>query len=160
LRAGFERRHSGSVRHELICSSESYESGVRSNWPGPLSCFSIIHVVRAPLHRIASASRSPRPARNSFRFNFWRGIGVLSLGVLGATLAFAGALTNAHGTQQQAIQARTEIVRVVVSVMNPSGDFVGGLTQKDFRVLDRGADTPVLSFARDDAPAKVVVMIE
>jgi VWFA-related protein len=49
---------------------------------------------------------------------------------------------------------------VLVSVMSPSGDFVGGLAQKDFRVLDRGADTPVLSFAPDDAPAKIVVMIE
>jgi Ca-activated chloride channel homolog len=87
-------------------------------------------------------------------------IGVLALGVLSAAFAFAGTLTTAHGKQQQAIQARTEIVRVVVSVMNPSGDFVGGLTQKDFRVLDRGTDAPVLSFAPDDAPAKVVVMIE
>jgi Ca-activated chloride channel homolog len=62
--------------------------------------------------------------------------------------------------QQQAIQARTEIVRVVVSVMSPSGDFMSGLTQKDFRVLDRGAETPVLSFSPNDAPAKVVVMVE
>jgi VWFA-related protein len=61
---------------------------------------------------------------------------------------------------QQPIQAKTEIVRVVVSIMGPSGEFVGGLSEKDFRVLDRGADSPVLFFAPDDAPAKVVVMIE
>ena len=61
---------------------------------------------------------------------------------------------------QQPIQARTDIVRIVVSVMSPTGDFIGGRTQKDFRVLDQGAESPVLSFAPDDAPAKIVVMIE
>ena len=85
---------------------------------------------------------------------------MLASGALGAAFAFTGATASGRGKQQQAIQARTEIVRVVVSVMNPSGDFVGGLTQKDFRVIDRGSDTPVLAFTPDDAPAKVVVMIE
>jgi Ca-activated chloride channel family protein len=77
-----------------------------------------------------------------------------------SSLAIAAGHVHAKEVQQQPIQARTDIVRIVVSVMNPSGDFIGGLSQKDFCVLDQGAEKPVLSFAPDDAPAKIVVMIE
>jgi Ca-activated chloride channel family protein len=107
--------------------------------------------VRTPLARFSSP---PRSFRFNKHFEFWRGIGVF------AAVVCCCAFGVAAPRGQQAIQARTEIVRVAVSVMSPSGDFVGGLTQKDFRVLDRGEQTPVLSFAPDDAPAKVVVMIE
>ncbi len=105
-----------------------------------------------------------------FRFNSRRasdcicsgGIIIASFALILVSLATFAAIRGRLLAQevQQPIRARTDIVRVVVSVMSPSGDFIGGLAQKDFRVLDRGAGSPVLSFAPDDTPAKIVVMIE
>jgi VWFA-related protein len=61
---------------------------------------------------------------------------------------------------QAPIQAKTELVRVDVSVLGKDGNFVGGLTEKNFRVLD-GADVqPILFFSPVDAPAQVLVLLE
>jgi Ca-activated chloride channel homolog len=80
-----------------------------------------------------------------------------------ATIALALGLScfvDRGVAQQKPIQAKTELVRIVASVMNPAGDFVGGLQPANFRVLDQGAESPVVYFSSDDAPANVVVMIE
>lgn len=46
------------------------------------------------------------------------------------------------------------------SVLDKHGNFVVGLAQKNFRVLDNGAEQPIAFFAPVDAPAQVLVMIE
>ena len=61
---------------------------------------------------------------------------------------------------QQPIQASANLVKVDVSVMDSHGNFVGGLEQKNFRILDNGADQPLIFFAPVDAPARIVLMIE
>ncbi len=60
----------------------------------------------------------------------------------------------------QAIEVSTELVKLNVSVLDRHGDFVGGLEQKDFRVLDKGALQPITFFAPVDAPAQVLVVVE
>jgi len=40
------------------------------------------------------------------------------------------------------------------------GDFVGGLTQDRFRVLDNGVDEPIQFFAPIEAPAEVLILLE
>jgi VWFA-related protein len=62
--------------------------------------------------------------------------------------------------QQQPIHATTEIVKISVSVQDGEGNFLGGLNEKQFRVLDNGVERPIAVFSPDDLPAKIVVMIE
>ena len=58
------------------------------------------------------------------------------------------------------LQVTTEIVKLDASVLDERGELVGGLQQKNFRVLDAGAEQPILYFAPTDAPAQILVMIE
>jgi Ca-activated chloride channel family protein len=61
---------------------------------------------------------------------------------------------------QHPLEAKTELVKLDVSVLDKEGKFVGGLEQKSFRVLDNGAERPILFFAPVETPARIVVMIE
>jgi len=61
---------------------------------------------------------------------------------------------------QAQIQSTTELVMVEASVLDKSGEFVAGLTQGNFRVLDNGAEQPISFFAPIESPARVLVMIE
>lgn len=61
---------------------------------------------------------------------------------------------------QHPLEAKTELVKLDVTVLDPSGTFVSGLTQDKFRVLDNGAERPVVFFTPVEAPARVVVMLE
>ncbi len=51
-------------------------------------------------------------------------------------------------------------MRIETSVLDQSGDFVGGLPQSSFRVVDGGVAQSVLFFAPVEAPAQVLVMLE
>ncbi len=62
--------------------------------------------------------------------------------------------------QQEPIRASTDIVKISASVQDDHGNFLGGLTAKQFRVLDNGVERPIAFFVPDDAPSRVVVMIE
>jgi VWFA-related protein len=76
---------------------------------------------------------------------------------LGAASAKAQEVVPA---QKQTIRVTSELVRISVSVLDKKGNFVTGLEEKDFRVLDNGATQPILSFAPMDAPAEVLVVVE
>ncbi len=45
-------------------------------------------------------------------------------------------------------------------MLDNHGNFVGGLAQSNFRILDNGAAQPIAFFTPVDAPAQVLVMIE
>jgi Ca-activated chloride channel family protein len=62
--------------------------------------------------------------------------------------------------EQQPLRVTTDIVKINVSVMANTGDFVAGLEQKNFRVLDNGTEQPVTFFTSTDAPAQILVMVE
>jgi VWFA-related protein len=47
-----------------------------------------------------------------------------------------------------------------VSVLDRHGGFIGGMVQKDFRVLDGVAEQPIVFFASVEAPAQVLVLVE
>jgi len=51
-------------------------------------------------------------------------------------------------------------VKIETSVLDKQGDFVGGLAQRDFHVLDGGVERPVAFFAPVDAPARVLILLE
>ncbi len=71
-----------------------------------------------------------------------------------------GAQDSAAAQAQRPLEAKTELVKLDVSVLDKEGKFVGGLEQKSFRVLDNGAERPIIFFAPVDTPARIVVMIE
>ena len=60
----------------------------------------------------------------------------------------------------QSLQTAAELVKVDVSVADARGNFLAGLTQKDFRILDNGAEQPSTFFLPVDAPASVLVVLE
>ncbi|MGA9890727.1 MAG: VWA domain-containing protein, partial [Candidatus Acidiferrales bacterium] len=62
--------------------------------------------------------------------------------------------------EQQPLRVTTDIVKINVSVMAGTGDFIAGLAQKNFRVLDNGTEQPITFFASTDAPAQILVMVE
>ncbi len=51
-------------------------------------------------------------------------------------------------------------MKVDASVLDNQGNFVGGLTRSNFRILDNGAEQPVAFFTPVEAPAQILVMIE
>jgi Ca-activated chloride channel homolog len=61
---------------------------------------------------------------------------------------------------QQPLQVTTEIVKLDAAVIDEHGEFVSGLQQENFRILDAGAAQPIVFFAPTDAPAQILVMIE
>jgi Ca-activated chloride channel homolog len=63
-------------------------------------------------------------------------------------------------TSPEPLQAKTEMVKLDVSVLNADGNFVDGLTQNDFQVRDDGQARPIEFFTPATAPAKVVVVLE
>jgi Ca-activated chloride channel homolog len=93
------------------------------------------------------------------------GFGSLSSHILFAFLCL-GFSSNALYAQtqvapaQQPLQVATEIVKINVSVMANSGDFIAGLEEKNFKVLDNGTEQRVVFFTRTDAPAQIMVMVE
>ena len=66
-----------------------------------------------------------------------------------------------HAPQEQhTLEAKTELVKLDVTVLNRGGEFVDGLQERNFRVLDNGVERPIVFFAPVTAPAKIVVILE
>jgi Ca-activated chloride channel family protein len=61
---------------------------------------------------------------------------------------------------QPVLRATTELVKIDVMVQDKRGNFLDGLTQSDFRVLEDGKDQPIVFFAPVEAPAQALVMVE
>jgi len=55
---------------------------------------------------------------------------------------------------------RTQLVPIETSVLDQKGDFVSGLTQDRFRVLDNGVDVPIEFFSPVESPAEVLILLE
>jgi Ca-activated chloride channel homolog len=86
-------------------------------------------------------------------------VAVLASAFLDPCVAVARAPQDSTPAQHP-LEAKTELVKLDVSVLDKDGKFVGGLDQKSFRVADNGAERPIVFFAPVEAPARVVVMIE
>jgi Ca-activated chloride channel family protein len=67
---------------------------------------------------------------------------------------------SASPATQQPLQVTTEIVKLDTTVTDERGEFVTGLQLKNFRVLDRDTEQPIIFFAPTDAPAQILVMVE
>jgi Ca-activated chloride channel homolog len=67
---------------------------------------------------------------------------------------------SASPATQQPLQVTTEIVKLDATVTDDRGEFVSGLQIKNFKLLDRDVEQPIIFFAPTDAPAQILVMIE
>jgi Ca-activated chloride channel homolog len=61
---------------------------------------------------------------------------------------------------QEPLKVSTELVTLDATVLDKRGNFVTGLDQKRFRILDDGAEQPVVFFAPLEAPAHIFVLVE
>jgi Ca-activated chloride channel homolog len=64
------------------------------------------------------------------------------------------------GSQHVIESPRTQLVPIETSVLDKQGDFVSGLTQDRFRVLDNGVDVPIQFFSPIESPAAVLILLE
>lgn len=96
-----------------------------------------------------------------------RGYGLLKFTTLLLASAFlSGVVTIAsfaqadRGAQAPPLRSSTEIVKIEASVVDVRGEFLSGLMQSDFRVLDDGVEQSISFFAPVDTPAQVLVLVE
>jgi len=68
--------------------------------------------------------------------------------------------TNELPSSRHAIHIGASQVNVNVMVMDSHGHFVSGLQRDDFHVFDNGIERPVISFASNDEPSRIVLLIE
>jgi Ca-activated chloride channel homolog len=68
---------------------------------------------------------------------------------------------------QQPVAAPTEPIRVSVDrvnvgviVIDPQGNFIGGLHREDFHIFDDGVEQPITDFATITEPAQVLLLVE
>ena len=83
-------------------------------------------------------------------------------GELAESLAGPGHGANAPdaGANSHSISVMTQVVPVTCSVVGSDGVAIQNLQQKDFRVLDDGADQPIVYFDASSQPASVAVMLD
>jgi Ca-activated chloride channel homolog len=67
---------------------------------------------------------------------------------------------NSVPESQTPLVAATEIVKIDASILDNQGNFVGGLSQSNFHVLDNGAPQPIAIFTPIEAPAQILVLVE
>jgi VWFA-related protein len=112
--------------------------------------------------RTAAADEGPSPNGRFHRGAFFCGF-FISFFFLMLALAISPHETCAQepaANSPPPLVAATEIVKVDASILDGQGNFVGGLSQSNFRVLDNGAAQPIAVFTPLEAPAQVLVMIE
>ena len=93
-----------------------------------------------------------------------RATSLLFLPLLLLILAIGGSAlvlrAQAPVTSPQPLTAATELVFVDASVLDNKGNFVGGLTDRNFRIFDNGEPRPIAIFDPVELPAKVLVIME
>ncbi len=72
-------------------------------------------------------------------------------------------LAVSAGAQDQGkvlFRADVALVHLDVEVTAADGRIVGGLTRKDFRVLDEGKEQPILQFATEEEPLDLILLFD
>jgi Ca-activated chloride channel family protein len=98
---------------------------------------------------------APSKTRHSFG-RFYSAVALLFF--CGIAIYWQSPSPSAAG--QSAILARTEVVVLPVSITDASGNFVSGLSVKDFRVYEDGRPQKVTSFQDGDTPVTVGLIVD
>jgi Ca-activated chloride channel family protein len=100
-----------------------------------------------------------RSVRNRLRCVRW----ILAAGVLlcgGAAYTRSPQTAPSTSAGQGKISVVTALVVLPVRVTGASGDFVSGLTQEQFRVLENGRRQSITLFRREDTPVTVGLVVD
>src|SRR5215212_9461692 len=62
--------------------------------------------------------------------------------------------------QEFQITSHSDLVLLDVSVKDPAGGFVTGLTKEQFKVLDNGREQPIQTFEAGDIPVTVGLVVD
>ena len=100
-----------------------------------------------------------RHSRNSLQFLF-AGLLFIAAIVPDSRSATHRSPNSPAPPAQQPLQETTELVKLDAAVTDDRGEFVGGLEQKNFKILDRGHPQPIFFFTPTDAPAQILVVVE
>ena len=99
-----------------------------------------------------------KPRRERMRRNLSRVLPLLFL-VL-APVGPPRALQEQPAPVPQPLTVATQLVFIDASVLDARENFVGGLAQRNFRILDNGAESRIVMFMPVEAPAQVLVLLE
>jgi len=73
----------------------------------------------------------------------------------------AGQNTKAEQSEEETITFEAAVVNTQVSVRDPQGHFVSGLTENDFIVLDEGKEQPIIHFSQESSqPLRVALVVD
>jgi len=78
--------------------------------------------------------------------------------VLLSTLLFASSLRALPGPQT--LKVNVDLVNVILTVQDPSGRYITGLSAGDFRVYEDGAEQKVAAFEREDVDSSVGILVD
>lgn len=85
---------------------------------------------------------------------------LVSFGFLPGVPDAAAKSSAKHASSTPVLSSRTEIVAVPVSVTDGKGNFVSGLTVRDFTVIDDGQSQLITFFEQQDSPVTVGLLID
>jgi VWFA-related protein len=90
------------------------------------------------------------------------GVGLIGALAGSAFLSFSQAPQPAAPSEQDEfrITSHSDLVLLDVSVKDPQGGFVTGLTKEQFKVLDNGKETPIRVFDAGDIPVTVGLVVD
>src|SRR5215475_6503890 len=72
-----------------------------------------------------------------------------------------GQNTKAEQREEETITFDAAVVNTQVSVRDPQGHFVSGLTKDDFIVLDDGKEQPIIHFSQESSqPLRVAFVVD
>jgi VWFA-related protein len=85
--------------------------------------------------------------------------GVTRAGLIVMAALGVVAMIGAHA-RAQTFRSAVNLVIVPVSVSDPSGQFVGDLTQRDFAIYEDGAERPIVEFSSERTPVSLGALID
>ena len=90
----------------------------------------------------------------------WRVLALLILALVCASPSNVVRAQDQPGPSSQTLTVATQLVFIDTSVLDHQGNFVAGLTERNFRILDNGTESRIVKFTPVEAPAQVLVMLE
>ena len=65
-----------------------------------------------------------------------------------------------RGAQSQTFRSGVDMVALTVTVTDPNGKYMTGLTDKDFTIFEDGVEQPLTFFASDAVPLDVALLVD
>jgi len=80
--------------------------------------------------------------------------------ILAAVVGLAVHVPAGHDAQGTSFKSGVDMVPLTVTVTDPSGQYIAGLSDRDFTILEDGIRQPVSFFARDEVPFDLALVVD